>query len=43
MALLNIQRRPGVANFDDIMKIATEFTEKKFKDSNKYKGFEIMY
>ena len=41
MALLNIQRRPGVANFDDIIKIATEFTEKKLKIQTSIKDSKL--
>ena len=33
-----ILRRPRVANFDDIIKIATMFVKKTFKDSKKVRG-----
>ena len=40
MALLNIQQRPGVANFDDI-KIATEIIEKNLKIQTSKKNSKL--
>ena len=34
-----ISRRPGIANFADIIKILTMFIKKVFKDSKKVKRF----
>ena len=41
MALLNIQQRPGVANFDEIIKIATEIIEKNLKIQTSKKNSKL--
>ena len=40
--ILNL-RRPIVASFADIIKIATMFIKTTFKDPNKVKQLEIIY
>ena len=43
-SFLNLSlRRPRVANFADIIKIATMFTKTTFKDSKKLKELENVY
>ena len=43
-SFLNLSlRRPRVANFADVMKIATMFTKTTFKDSKKLKELENVY
>ena len=39
----HIYKRPRVANFADIIKIATTFLKITLKDSKKFKELEIMY
>ena len=38
-----IFRRPGIANFADIIKIITRFIKKSLKTQEKLKELEIMY